>query len=220
KKLSVAVSRCIAAMDDKGYDEDDFKKPVRVNFPVVNDLPPEGVFDTEFCNRYEKGGQDGITMVLIPGAVENTAVTSDTVATDIVTDSDDTADNPLPAYAYNVNGELMEDVEKEMSQPVSGLVLPLRYLAQCGTDSVQHQITPERLRELHSLEMDPDSRTGSILLALQNRKVQLEKLDTKNLHSLASYIGKVFPDGKQPQLNDLINFIDAFVSTDYIDRGL
>ncbi|EFP0729582.1 exonuclease VIII [Salmonella enterica] len=220
KKLSVAVSRCIAAMDDKGYDEDDFKKPVRVNFPVVNDLPPEGVFDTEFCNRYEKGGQDGITMVLIPGAVENTAVTSDTVATDIVTDSDDTADNPLPAYAYNVNGELMEDVEKEMPQPVSGLVLPLRYLAQCGTDSVQHQITPERLRELHSLEMDPDSRTGSILLALQNRKVQLEKLDTKNLHSLASYIGKVFPDGKQPQLNDLINFIDAFVSTDYIDRGL
>ncbi len=230
KKLSVAVSRCIAAMDDKGYDEDDFKKPVRVNFPVVNDLPPEGVFDTEFCNRYEKGGQDGITMVLIPGAVpadpfhgeavENTAVTSDTVAPDIVTDSDDTAGNPLPAYAYNVNGELMEDVEKEMSQPVSGLVLPLRYLAQCGTDLVQHQITPERLRELHSLEMDPDSRTGSILLALQNRKVQLEKLDTKNLHSQASYIGKVFPDGKQPQLNDLINFIDAFVSTDYIDRGL
>ncbi|EJJ4043419.1 PD-(D/E)XK nuclease-like domain-containing protein [Salmonella enterica] len=230
KKLSVAVSRCIAAMDDKGYDEDDFKKPVRVNFPVVSDLPPEGVFDTEFCNRYEKGGQDGITMVLISGAVpadpfhgeavENTAITSDTVTTDIVTDSDGTADNPLPAYAYNVNGELMSDVEKEMSQPVSGLVLPLRYLAQCGTDSVQHQITPERLRELHSLEMDPDSRTGSILLALQNRKVQLEKLDTKNLHSLASYIGKVFPDGKQPQLNDLINFIDAFVSTDYIDRGL
>ncbi|EBE6296401.1 exodeoxyribonuclease VIII [Salmonella enterica] len=225
KKLSVAVSRCIAAMDDKGYDEDDFKKPVRVNLPAIGDLPPEGVFDTEFCNRYEKGGEDGKTMMLIPGAVpadqfhgesvENTAVTTDTSANDTVT-----AGDPLPAYAYNVNGELMSDVEKEMSQPVSGLVLPLRYLAQCGTDSVLHQITPERLRELHSLEMDPDSRTGSILLALQNRKAQLEKLDTKNLHSLASYIGKVFPDGKQPQISDLINFIDAFVSTDYIDRGL
>ncbi|EJA5988519.1 PD-(D/E)XK nuclease-like domain-containing protein [Salmonella enterica] len=230
KKLSVAVSRCIAVMDDKGYDEDDFKKPVRVNLPAVGDLPPEGVFDTEFCNRYEKGGEDGKTMMLIPGAapadqfhgeaVENTTVINDKPVTDTEADSDYSASDPLPAYAYNVNGELMEDVEKEMSQPVSGLVLPLRYLAQCGTDSVQHQITPERLRELHSLEMDPDSRTGSILLALQNRKVQLEKLDTKNLHSLASYIGKVFPDGKQPQLNDLINFIDAFVSTDYIDRGL
>ncbi len=230
KKLSVAVSRCIAAMDDKGYDEDDFKKPVRVNFPVVNDLPPEGVFDTEFCNRYEKGGDDGITMMQIPGAVpadqfhEKTAETpctstadnTDTEAGD--NDAGDTA--PLPAYAYNVNGELMSEVEKEMSQPVSGLSLPLRYLAQCSTDSVQHQIAPERLRELHSLEMDPDSRTGSILLALQNRKAQLEKLDTKNLHSLASYIGKVFPADKQPQLNDLINFIDAVISTEHIDRGL
>ncbi|EIE7937528.1 PD-(D/E)XK nuclease-like domain-containing protein [Salmonella enterica] len=230
KKLSVAVSRCIAAMDDKGYDEDDFKKPVRVNIPVVNDLPPEGVFDTEFCNRYEKGGEDGKTMMLIPGAVpadqfhgesvENTAVTNDTPATDTITDSDDTAGDPLPAYTYNVNGELMEDVEKEMSQPVAGLSLPLRFLAQCNSDSPQHQVTQERLRELHSLEMDPDSRTGSILLALQNRKAQLEKLDTKNLHSLASYLGKVFPADKQPQLNDLINFIDAVFNTDYVYRGL
>ncbi|EBR7973762.1 exodeoxyribonuclease VIII [Salmonella enterica subsp. enterica serovar Enteritidis] len=230
KKLSVAVSRCIAAMDDKGFDEDDFKKPVRVNVPVVNDLPPEGVFDTEFCNRYEKGGEDGKTMMLIPGAApadqfhEQMAAdddaSSDTASTDTPADSDDTAGDPLPAYAYNVNGELMSEVEKDMSQPVSGLALPLRYLAQCDTDSVQHQITPERLRELHLLEMDPDNRTGSILLALQNRKAQLEKLDTKNLHSLALYIGKVFPKGKQPQLNDLINFIDAVVSTEHIDRGL
>ncbi|EIZ2335014.1 PD-(D/E)XK nuclease-like domain-containing protein [Salmonella enterica] len=217
-------------MDDRGYDEDDFKKPVRVNVPVVNDLPPEGVFDTEFCNRYEKGGEDGKTMMLIPGAVpadqfhgesvENTAVTNDTPATDTITDSDDTAGDPLPAYAYNVNGELMKDVEKEMSQPVAGLSLPLRFLAQCNSDSPQHQVTQERLRELHSLEMDPGSRTGSILLALQNRKAQLEKLDTKSLHSLASYIGKVFPEDKQPQLNDLINFIDAVFNTDYLDRGL
>ncbi|EFJ6706561.1 hypothetical protein A0F61_005345, partial [Escherichia coli] len=34
KKLSVAVSRCIAAMDDAGFDEEDFKKPIRVHLPV------------------------------------------------------------------------------------------------------------------------------------------------------------------------------------------
>ncbi len=49
KKLSIAISRGAVAIDDAGYDEDDFKKPVRVNLPVVDDLPPEGVFDTEFC---------------------------------------------------------------------------------------------------------------------------------------------------------------------------
>ncbi|EJM3643970.1 PD-(D/E)XK nuclease-like domain-containing protein [Salmonella enterica] len=230
KKLSVAVSRCIAAMDDKGYDEDDFKKPVRVNYPVVNDLPPEGVFDTEFCNRYEKGGEDGKTMMLIPGAApadqfhEQMAAdddaSSDTASTDTPADSDNTAGDPLPAYAYNVNGELMSEVEKEMSQPVSGLSLPLRFLAQFNSNGPQHQVTPERLRELNLTEQDPDSRTGTILLAIQNRKEQLEKLDTKNLHPLATYIEKVFPCGKRPQLNDVINFIDAVLNTDYVDRGL
>ncbi|EDQ2390392.1 exonuclease VIII [Salmonella enterica subsp. enterica] len=224
KKQSLALSRGELAMDAAGFDEADFAKPVRVNMPIENDLPPEGVFDIKFCENREIGA-DGKTLVLIPGAAS--ASTSDeeaeevasTTETDDVTTTDTEADE-LPAYAYNVNGEPMADIEKEMSQPVSGLALPLRYLAQCETDSVQHQITPERLKELHSLEMDPDSRTGSILLALQNRKAQLEKLDTKNLHSLASYIGKVFPADKQPQLNDLINFIDAVFNTDYVDRGL
>ncbi|MGC8321732.1 PD-(D/E)XK nuclease-like domain-containing protein [Escherichia coli] len=233
KKLSVAVSRCIAAMDDKGYDEDDFKKPVRVNYPVVNDLPPEGVFDTEFCNRYEKGGQGGITMVLIPGAVPadqmhgevgRDITGSGNADADAGTDADNATDNTestlLPAYAYNVNGELMSEVEKEMSQPVSGLSLPLRFLAQFNNDCPQHQVTPERLRELNLTEQDPDSRTGTILLAIQNRKEQLEKLDTKNLHPLATYIEKVIPCGKRPQLNDVINFIDAVLNTDYVDRGL
>ncbi|EBS1324072.1 exodeoxyribonuclease [Salmonella enterica subsp. enterica serovar Muenchen] len=233
KKLSVAVSRCIAAMDDKGYDEDDFKKPVRVNYPVVNDLPPEGVFDTEFCNRYEKGGEDGKTMMLIPGAVPadqlHGEVARDTTDggnadADADADADNATDNtestPLPAYAYNVNGELMSEVEKEMSQPVSGLSLPLRFLAQFNSNGPQHQVTPERLRELNLTEQDPDSRTGTILLAIQNRKEQLEKLDTKNLHPLATYIEKVFPCGKRPQLNDVINFIDAVLNTDYVDRGL
>ncbi|EDM1758283.1 hypothetical protein AH553_24595 [Salmonella enterica subsp. diarizonae] len=227
KKQSLALSRGELAMDAAGFDEADFAKPVRVNMPIENDLPPEGVFDIKFCENREIGA-DGKTLVLIPGAasadtsdektkeVASTAETDDTTTTDTETDDCD----ELPAYAYNVNGELMSEVEKDMTQPVSGLALPLRYLAQCDTDSVQHQITPERLRELHLLEMDPDNRTGSILLALQNRKAQLEKLDTKNLHSLASYIGKVFPKGKQPQLNDLINFIDAVVSTEHIDRGL
>ncbi|ECC9278894.1 hypothetical protein DSM88_25705, partial [Salmonella enterica subsp. enterica] len=231
KKLSVAVSRCIAAMDDKGYDEDDFKKPVRVNYPVVNDLPPEGVFDTEFCNRYEKGGEDGKTMMLIPGAVpadqlhgEVARDTTDGGNADADADADNATDNtestPLPAYAYNVNGELMSEVEKEMSQPVSGLSLPLRFLAQFNSNGPQHQVTPERLRELNLTEQDPDSRTGTILLAIQNRKELLEKLDTKNLHPLATYIEKVFPCGKRPQLNDVINFIDAVLNTDYVDRGL
>ncbi|EFL1962225.1 exonuclease VIII, partial [Escherichia coli] len=113
KKLSVAVSRCIAAMDDAGFDEEDFKKPIRVHLPVVNDLPPEGVFDTEFCNRYEKGGEDGITMILIAPSVP---------------------DKPASTDNTNVNGEDMAKIEENMLLPVSGQILPVRWLAQHNSE--------------------------------------------------------------------------------------
>ncbi|WP_349771149.1 RecE family exodeoxyribonuclease, partial [Escherichia coli] len=101
KKLSVAISRCVVAMDDAGFDEEDFKKTVRVNLPIVNDLPPEGVFDTEFCNRYEKGGEDGITMIFI-------------APSPLVQDKPASTDNT------NVNGEDMAEIEDNMLLPISG----------------------------------------------------------------------------------------------------
>ncbi|MGG6055903.1 RecE family exodeoxyribonuclease [Salmonella enterica] len=232
KKLSVAVSCCIVAMDDKEYDENDFKKPVRVNFPVVNDLPPEGVFDTEFCNRYERGGEDGITMTLIPGAVptdqfhgkavENTAVTNDTPAIDTITDSDDTAGDPLPAYAYNVNGELMSDVEKDMTQSVSGKSFAVRFRAnwkqpQCVTD-----VATWRLQEINAELMDPTGYMADIELALSDKEIasRLDKLEMREVHCYARDIEKVFPENKRPGIQHVREFTKAWLDTDYIDRGL
>ncbi|ENM0558004.1 PD-(D/E)XK nuclease-like domain-containing protein [Salmonella enterica] len=226
KKLSVAVSRCIAAMDDKGYDEDDFKKPVRVNLPVVNDLPPEGVFDTEFCNRYEKGGDDGKTMMLIPGAVpadpfhgeavENTAVTSDTVASDTVTDG-----HTLPAYAYNVNGELMSDVEKEMLQPVASMDERHRILSQfILEDKFSHRITPEQLSEVSRLELDmSNSYIQDMLLACHNVP-GIQKLDNPNLWKFTDAFKKIFPQDKRHTLHMMMNFAQAYADVHPIDRAL
>ncbi|EIP8513543.1 hypothetical protein LT652_004001, partial [Salmonella enterica] len=231
KKLSVAVSRCIAAMDDKGYDEDDFKKPVRVNFPVVNDRPPEGVFDTEFCNRYEKGGEDGKTMILIPGAVpadpfhgeamEDTAVTSDTPVTAPGTDSDDTGSAPLPAYAYNVNGEPMEDVEKEMLQPVASMDERHRILSQfILEDKFSHRITPEQLSEVSCLELDmSNSYIQDMLLACHNVP-GIQKLDNPNLWKFTDAFKKIFPQDKRHTLHMMMNFAQAYADAHPIDRAL
>ncbi|EGH0410470.1 DNA breaking-rejoining protein, partial [Salmonella enterica subsp. enterica serovar Napoli] len=75
KKQSLALSRGELAMDAAGFDEADFARPVRVHFPVENDIPPEGVFDTKFCENREPGGEDGKTLTLIPVAAS--AVKSD-----------------------------------------------------------------------------------------------------------------------------------------------
>ncbi|EAT2431874.1 exodeoxyribonuclease VIII [Salmonella enterica subsp. enterica serovar Putten] len=231
KKLSVAISRCIAAMDDKGYDEDDFKKPVRVNLPAIGDLPPEGVFDTEFCNRYEKGGEDGKTMMLIPGAVpadqfhEQMAAdddaSSDTASMDTPADSDNTAGDPLPAYAYNVNGEPMADVEKSMFHPVATLSERHRILSQfILEDKFSHQITPEQLAGVSRMELEmSDNYIQDMLLACHNVP-GIQKLDTPGLWKFTDAFKRIFPRDKQRTLHMKINFAQAYADAHPIDRGL
>ncbi|MGM8252724.1 3'-5' exoribonuclease domain-containing protein [Escherichia coli] len=199
KKLSVAISRCITAMDDNDYDEDDFKKPVRVHLPVVNDLPPEGVFDTEFCNRYEKGGEDGITMVFIapyPSA----------------------QDNPVSTDNTNVNGEDMTEIEENMLLPVSGQILPVRWLAQHGSEKPITHVSRSELRALHNAQ---DEKLPAVTaLAISNKAAQLEPLEIRELHKLVRDTDKVFPNPGNSDLGLMTAFFEAYLGADYTDRGL
>ena len=199
KKLSIAISRGAVAIDDAGYDEDDFKKPVRVNLPVVDDLPPEGVFDTEFCNRYEKGGEDGITMVFIapsPSAQDKPASTDNT----------------------NVNGEDMTEIEENMLLPVSGQILPVRWLAQHGSEKPITHVSRGELRALHNAQ---DEKLPAVTaLAISNKAAQLEPLEIRDLHKLVRDTDKVFPNPGNSDLGLMTAFFEAYLGTDYTDRGL
>ncbi|EHU4776501.1 exodeoxyribonuclease VIII, partial [Escherichia coli] len=197
KKLSVAVSRCIAAMDDAGFDEEDFKKPIRVHLPVVNDLPPEGVFDTEFCNRYEKGGEDGITMILIAPSVP---------------------DKPASTDNTNVNGEDMAKIEENMLLPVSGQILPVRWLAQHNSEKPLTHVSLDKLRALHNAQ---DEKLPAVTaLAISNKAVQLEPLEIRDLYKLVRDTDKVFPAPVNSDLGLMTSFIEAYLGADYTDRGL
>ncbi|ELU4842012.1 exodeoxyribonuclease VIII [Salmonella enterica] len=197
KKLSVAVSRCIAAMDDKGYDEDDFKKPVRVNLPVVNDLPPEGVFDTEFCNRYEKGGEDGKTMMLIPGAASG--------GTDTEKDS---------------NNDECQDCEVS----VATLPLPQRFLHiftyAAADKKYLHHATRAQRRHITVLEMEQENSYIQNLLMGIRDIARLEKQDNADMLRLTDTIKTVFSVTKNHQPREFKNFISAWLDTEHIDRGL
>ncbi len=199
KKLSVAVSRCIAAMDDAGYDEDDFKKPVRVNLPVVDDLPPEGVFDTEFCNRYEKGGEDGITMVFIAP-------------------SHSAQDKPASTDNANVNGEDMTEIEESMLLPISGQELPVRWLAQHGSENPVTHVSRDELQALHIAR--DEELPAVTALAISNKTAQLELLEIRDLHKLVRDTDKVFPNPGNSDLGLMTAFFEAYLGTDYTDRGL
>ena len=197
KKLSIAISRGVVAMDDAGFDEEDFKKPVRVHLPVVNDLPPEGVFDTEFCNRYEKGGEDGITMVLIAPSVQ---------------------DKPASTDNTNVNGEDMTEIEENMLLPVSGQILPVRWLAQHNSEKPITHVSQDELRALHNAQ---DEKLPAVTaLAISNKAAQLEPLEIRDLHKLVRDTDKVFPNPGNSDLGLMTAFFEAYLGADYTDRGL
>ncbi len=204
KKLSVAISRGVVAMDDAGFDEEDFKKPVRVHLPVVNDLPPEGVFDTEFCNRYEKGGEDGITMVLI--------------APSPIAPSPSVQDKPASTDNTNVNGEDMTEIEENMLLPVSGQILPVQWLAQHGSEKPITHVSRGELRALHNAQ---DEKLPAVTaLAISNKAAQLEPLEIRDLHKLVRDTDKVFPNPGNSDLGLMTAFFEAYLGADYTDRGL
>ncbi|EHO7076816.1 3'-5' exoribonuclease [Escherichia coli] len=199
KKLSVAISRCVVAMDEAGYDADDFKKPVRVHLPVVNDLPPEGVFDTEFCNRYEKGGEDGITMIFIapsPSVQEKPASTDNT----------------------NVNGEDMAEIEDNMLLPISGQELPIRWLAQHGSEKPVTHVSRDELQALHIARAE--ELPAITELAISHNTKLLDPLEIRDLHKLVRDTDKVFPNPVNSSLGFMTAFFEAYLDTDYTDRGL
>ena len=199
KKLSIAISRGAVAIDDAGYDEDDFKKPVRVNLPVVDDLPPEGVFDTEFCNRYEKGGEDGITMVFIAP-------------------SSSAQDKPASTDNTNVNGEDMTEIEENMLLPISGQELPICWLAQHGSEKPVTHVSRNELQALHIARAE--ELPAVTALAVSHKTSLLDPLEIRDLHKLVRDTDKVFPNPGNSDLGLMTAFFEAYLGADYTDRGL
>ncbi|GDR79364.1 exodeoxyribonuclease VIII [Escherichia coli] len=199
KKLSVAISRGVVAMDDAGFDEEDFKKPVRVNLPIVNDLPPEGVFDTEFCNRYEKGGEDGITMIFIAP-------------------SPSVQDKPASTDNTNVNGEDMAEIEDNMLLPISGQELPIRWLAQHGSGKPVTHVSREELQALHIARAE--ELPAVTALAISHNTKLLDPLEIRDLQKLVRDTDKVFPNPVNSSLGLMTAFFEAYLDADYTDRGL
>ncbi|EFE6143081.1 exonuclease, partial [Escherichia coli] len=178
---------------------DDFKKPVRVHFPVVNDLPPEGVFDTEFCNRYEKGGEDGITMIFIAP-------------------SPSVQDKPASTDNTNVNGEDMAEIEDNMLLPISGQELPIRWLAQHDSEKPVTHVSREELQALHIARAE--ELPAVTALAISHNTKLLDPLEIRDLHKLVRDTDKVFPNPVNSSLGFMTAFFKAYLDTDYTDRGL
>ncbi|HDI6112371.1 TPA: 3'-5' exoribonuclease [Escherichia coli] len=167
--------------------------------PVVDDLPPEGVFDTEFCNRYEKGGKDGITMTFIGP-------------------SPSVQDKPASTDNTNINGEDMTEIEESMLLPVSGQELPIRWLAQHGSEKPVTHVSRDELQALHIARAE--ELPAVTALAISHKTSLLDSLEIRDLHKLVRDTDKVFPNPGNSDLGLITAFFEAYLDADYTDRGL
>ncbi|EGU9663861.1 DNA breaking-rejoining protein [Salmonella enterica] len=211
KKQSLALSRGELAMDAAGFDEADFARPVRVHFPVENDIPPEGVFDTKFCENREPGGEDGKTLTLIPGAAS--AVKSDE------TERADGAGTPA-----GENG--MQESHNPPANPQLTVVatLPFRHrvLAQyIGDGEYLYHVDTGQKKEIACLEMDTQNTTVQNLILAAENVEPFKKAIEHDIHKAVNAYKQVFPvDGKVPELCTTIKFFKEWFSAEHINRGL
>ncbi|EJF5651966.1 hypothetical protein M8X13_003991 [Salmonella enterica] len=160
-------------------------------------------------------------------AANSDSATNTAGSTDATTDTStevvgtETATDELPAREFNVNGERMADVEKEMQQPVAGMDDRYRILSQfILEDKFSHSITPEQLAEVSRLELDvSDNYIQDMLLATRNAPA-IHKLNTPDLWKYTDSFKKVFARDKRHPLSRMINFNQAYADAHPIDRGL
>lgn len=190
----------------------DYQKAIRTDFPVFNDLPEEGVVDFTWCERYELA-EDLRTWQLKPGAAPQ-----DTFH------QEDVADNDLTTELMaEENGDRKVEYSDDENAEFQLATMPFRIqlLAQlCAEQRHVHHISIPHRTELSALEMDMDNTYVQNLLLAANNAPEVKAYDMPGLWKLTDAVKKVFPQDKRNELNLFLRFVKAWVSTEYIDRGL
>lgn len=201
----------------------DYMKPIRTDFPVFNDLPPEGVLDFEWCTRYELA-EDGRTWQLKAGAVpadgfhkEETTPGDEAI---IVEGVDTTTGEIVGIQSGADNTDITEDDDSTTLYPVVKLRKPQRIISQFINEALTHHVTQEQRIQIGTMEMDTDNYyIQNLLLAAQNIP-EIENLTTANLWKLTDAVKKVFPTDKRTELGLMLNFLTLWLETPHIDRGI
>ena len=180
--------------------------PIRTNWLIVDDLPEEGVLDDTWCDRYELGGEDGLTWQKIVAPVAAEPQPSSKPENDISPANSDEED-------YSNNEEALFNLA-EMS-------FRTQLLAQYMADErhVYHISIPHRNR-LSAMEMDTDNHGVQNLLLTAENIPELKKYDMPGLWKFTSAFKSVFPVGKRHELGKQIQFAKLWLETSHIDRGI
>lgn len=172
----------------------DHQLPIRTHWFIVDDLPEEAVLDDTWCDRYELGGEDGITWGKITSPKPEEAT-----------------EEPTPE----------EDADDAALYPLATLPFRTQLLAQYVSEDshVYHIDTPLR-NHLSALEMDVDNSAVQDLILAAENVPDIKSYDMPGIWKFTSAMKKVFPVGKRHELGKQIQFAKLWFETSHLDRGI
>ncbi|EOB3936156.1 RecE family exodeoxyribonuclease, partial [Salmonella enterica] len=199
----------------------DYARPIRTNFPVVNELPPEGEISFTFTNYYRLG-EDGMTWEQIPGVTLPSSEAAAVARQHIVDGVDTETGEVLEDHSENFENKGNSPTPAPELTVVATMPLRHRVLAQyIGEGEYLYHVDASQKKEILRLEMDTDnSYVQNLLLAAENVEA-FKKAIEHDVHKVVNAIKKVFPvDGKTPELATVILFLKTWFETEHIDRCL
>lgn len=183
----------------------DHQLPIRTNWHIVDDLPEENILDETWCDRYELGGEDGLTwQKIVAPVVEETIEAPD--AEDATN-----AEESEQEYANDENALF----------PVSTMPFRTQLLAQYMESDrhVYHISIPHRGR-LEAMGMDQDnSAIQDLILAAENVPA-IKNYDMPGIWKFTTAFKKAFPEGKRYEIGKQIEFSKLWFQTPHIERGI
>lgn len=199
----------------------DYFKAVATNFPVVNELPPEGELSLTFCDFYRLS-DDNMTWEQIPGVTLPSSDAAAEARQHIVNGVDTKTGEILGENAGAVDSKSTGNTSTPALTVIATMPFRHRVLAQfIGDGEYLYHVDAAQKKEIVGLEMDTDeSYIQNLLLAAENVE-DFKKAIEHDIHKAVNAVKKAFPvDGKIPELATLIQFLKLWFATDQIDRGI
>ncbi|STF45421.1 exonuclease VIII [Escherichia coli] len=105
-----------------------------------------------------------------------------------------------------------------MLLPISGQELPIRWLAQHGSEKPVTHVSRNELQALHIARAE--ELPAVTALAVSHKTSLLDPLEIRDLHKLVRDTDRVFPNPGNSSLGLMTAFFEAYLDADYTDRGL
>ncbi|MDK0482163.1 exonuclease VIII, partial [Salmonella enterica] len=203
----------------------DYFKAVATNFPVVNELPPEGELSLTFCDYYQLA-KDNMTWTQIPGVTLPSSEAAAAARQHIVDGVDTETGEVLEDHTENFGNESNSPAQATAPAPELTVVatMPLRHrvLAQyIGEGEYLYHVDTDQKKEIACLEMDTQNTTVQNLILAAENVEPFKKAIEHDIHKAVNAYKQVFPvDGKVPELCTTIKFFKEWFSAEHINRGL